>query len=169
MTSVLVREFKCQVGVSWSTSWIMWHKCIHMRAESRGKEPLLWPAWRSALWEGKHAADGSFSFVCTATAGDPLGNASLLNWGASNASLEQRRKSVLPNASQSNFYILCNGNCENGIDVTNTNQFKSDWWSAKNSSHAKYFQCSDRPAVTKMLSSCLEGLVIRFLLNIYWN
>lgn len=131
MTSVLVREFKCQVGVSWSTSWIMWHKCIHMRAESRGKEPLLWPAWRSALWEGKHAADGSFSFVCTATAGDPLGNASLLNWGASNASLEQRRKSVLPNASQSNFYILCNGNCENGIDVTNTNQFKSDWCSAK--------------------------------------
>lgn len=119
MTSVLVREFKCQVGVSWSTSWIMWHKCIHMRAESRGKEPLLWPARRSALWEGKHAADGSFSFVFTATAGDPLGNASLLNWGASNASLEQRRKSVLPNASQSNFYILCNGNCGNGVDVTN--------------------------------------------------
>lgn len=116
MTSVLVREFKCQVGVSWSTSWIMWHKCIHMRAESRGKEPLLWPAWRSALWEGKHAADGSFSFVCTATAGDPLGNASLPDWGVSNASLEQRRKSVLPNASQSNFYILCNGNCENGRD-----------------------------------------------------
>lgn len=60
-------------------------------------------------------ADGPFSFVCTAT-GDPLGNASLLNRGASNASLEQRKKSELPNVSQSILVIICNGNCGNDIN-----------------------------------------------------
>lgn len=31
----------------------MWHKCIHMRAESHGEESLPWPAGGSALWECK--------------------------------------------------------------------------------------------------------------------
>lgn len=31
----------------------MWHKCIHMRAESWEEELLLWSAWGSALWECK--------------------------------------------------------------------------------------------------------------------
>lgn len=53
MTSWSVGEFKCQVGVSRSSAWIMWHKCIHMRAESRGEESLPWPAPGSALWECK--------------------------------------------------------------------------------------------------------------------
>lgn len=34
MTTLLVREFKCQVWVSGSTRWIMRHKCIHMRAKA---------------------------------------------------------------------------------------------------------------------------------------
>lgn len=53
MTSWSVGEFKCQVGVSRSSAWIMWHKCIHMRAEARGEESLPWPATGSALWECK--------------------------------------------------------------------------------------------------------------------
>lgn len=70
-------------------------------------------------------ADGLLSFVCTAT-GDPLGNASLLNRGASNASLEQGRKSGLLDVSEFIFFslhpppppstIICNGGRGNDID-----------------------------------------------------
>lgn len=47
--------------------------------------------------------DGLFSFVRT-VAGDPLGNGSLLNRGASNASLERQRKCRPPSVAV--FYFL---------------------------------------------------------------
>lgn len=48
------------------------------------------------LFGNANQADGLFSFVCAGT-GDPLGNGSLLNRGASNASLEQGSRTRLPN------------------------------------------------------------------------
>lgn len=38
-------EFKCQVGVSGSTCWIMWHKCIHMRAQWWGRGTTAAACW----------------------------------------------------------------------------------------------------------------------------
>jgi len=73
----------------------MWHKCINI---SLGKRNLCWGLLEQVHFGNANQADGPVSFVCTA-AGDPLGNASLLNRGASSASLEQRRKSGLPNVS----------------------------------------------------------------------
>lgn len=106
MTTQLVGEFKCQVGVSRSTRWIMWHKCIHMRVGSRGgeEEPPPRPAAGSALWECKPRR---WTLpICVYCHRWPIGKCFLIeSRGASNASLEQERKSRLPDVSVI-FYFL---------------------------------------------------------------
>lgn len=63
----------------------------HESPVAKKEEPLARPAALVVHFGNVNREDGLFSFVRTVT-GDPLGNGSLLNRGASNASLERERK-----------------------------------------------------------------------------
>lgn len=83
--------------------------------ESWEEEPPMWCAWGSTLWECKPSRWALLICVYLPHV-THRGNASLLNRGASNASLEQRRKSGLPNVSI--VFIISNGyKIQNGGEV----------------------------------------------------
>lgn len=81
----------------------MWHKCIDMRAEWSGKKNGRYRDPPVEVHLGNVSrGDGLFSFERTVT-GDPMGNGSLLNRQASNASLERERKCTPPSLEVFSF------------------------------------------------------------------
>lgn len=116
MTTLLVREFKCQVWVSGSTRWIMRHKCIHMRAKA-WKEGATAVSYlrKCTLWMQTKQMDTSHLCVCCRWWW-PTGGI-LLYWIEEYQMLRWSTEGSrgLHDESQLIVFIIFNGMCESDI------------------------------------------------------